>query len=155
MLALHGLHFGVLAQENSVVASRKGAGLTDSTRAIRMDGEELPMNELIWKLEMKLLRQQHCGTERVSRRSVAGSSQGLCHASARPNQGLQVVIQEACLQFFSSVGLRGHVSETGFKITSNTCVPKQKCQAQPYTLQLVKYLNATGDLMAKCSVHLG
>lgn len=99
-----GCSLGCWSRKTVWLLPGKEQDLTDSTRAVRMDGEELPMNELIWKLEMKLLRQQHCGTERVSRRSVAGSSQGLCHASARPNQGLQVVIRKPVCSFSLLLG---------------------------------------------------
>lgn len=142
MLTLHGLLFGVLVQENSVVAPRRRAGPDWQHQREWME-RNFPWINSSGNWKMKLLRQQRCRTERVSRCSVAGSFQGLHHASARPNQGLQVTIQETCLQFFCSTGLRGQVSETGFKTTSNTCVPKQKHQAQPYTLQLVKHLNDT------------
>lgn len=59
---------------------------------------------------MKLLQQQNWATELASRRSMAGSPPGLHDASACPNQGLGVTIQETCLQFLCSKGIWGQVS---------------------------------------------
>lgn len=44
------------------------------------------------------------------------------------------------------------LSEVGFKTALNSCVSKQKGQAHPEMLQLVKHLNAVEDFMAEDSV---
>ena len=53
MLAIHGLLFGVLVQVNNSMGLLLGEeqDLSESTRAMGMDGEKLPMNKLIWKAE--------------------------------------------------------------------------------------------------------
>lgn len=53
MLAVHGLLFGLLVQETNSVQSLSGEeqDLSESTRAMGVDGEKLPMTKLIWKAE--------------------------------------------------------------------------------------------------------
>lgn len=63
MLAIHGLLFGVLVQETNRVWSLSGEeqDLSESTRAMGMDGEKLPMNKLICRAEGESLQAAELG----------------------------------------------------------------------------------------------
>lgn len=63
MLAIRGLLFGVLVQETNCVWSLSGEEQdpSESTRAMGMDGEKLPMNKLIWRAEGESLQAAELG----------------------------------------------------------------------------------------------
>lgn len=100
MLAIEGLHFGLLVQETiTVITLRTRVKAPELWEQMERNSPGIHSSG---KQKVNLLRQQNQGIELASRRNTA---QGLRAASAGPSQGLGVRMQETCLQLPCSKGL--------------------------------------------------